>query len=259
MNAPPVLTSPLLAGLQSVRHAFFTRHGGVSGGLHASLNVGFGSDDAPADIAENRRRAAGVFGRPAEALNTCHQIHSALAVVARGAWGGERPQGDAVVTQVPGVVCSVLTADCAPILLADAHAGIVGAAHAGWKGALSGIVASTVEAMIALGADPARMVAAIGPCIGQASYEVGLEFLHRFETHAPGSGRFFAAGATPEKRQFDLPGFVISRLESVGVTRCEWLARDTCAEDTEFFSNRAAARRGQSDYGRLLSAIMLAP
>jgi len=253
---PPVLRSRLLDEVASVRHAFFTRHGGVSTGLYDSLNVGRGSRDDPADVAENRRRAAALFGAPAQALNTCYQIHSALAVTADSPWGDARPQADAVVTTRPGLVCGALAADCAPVLIADGSAKVVAAVHAGWQGALAGVVQAAVTAMIDQGAAPERMVAAIGPCIAQASYEVGLEFLERFERGAPGASRFFAPGAAPDKRQFDLPGFVLSRLALAGVVRAEWIGADTCA-DADFFSNRRAFKRGESDYGRLLSAIML--
>jgi YfiH family protein len=142
--------------------------------------------------------------------------------VAKAGWRGERPEGDAAVTQAPGVICAVLTADCAPILLADPVAGVVGAAHAGWKGALGGIIGSTVEAMQGLGAEPSRMVAVIGPCIAQASYEVGADYQDRFAAEAPGSERFFIAGQTPDKRMFDLPGFVLWRLEQAGVADAAW-------------------------------------
>lgn len=253
----PVVQSPLLAQVAGVRHAFFTRRGGVSTGVYDSLNVGRGSRDEPADVAENRRRAADWFGLPGEALNTCYQIHSAIAVRALEPWGDARPEADGVVADRPGVICGALSADCAPVLIADAEARIVAACHAGWQGALSGIVASTVDQMVALGADPARMVAAVGPCIGPASYEVGLEFLDRFETALPGSARFFAAGVADDKRMFDLPGFVLSRIEAAGIGRAEWVGHDTCAEEADFFSNRRAFRRGEGDYGRLLSAIAL--
>jgi len=258
VSAPPFLTSRLIE-IPGVRHAFFTRLGGVSKGPYASLNGGRGSADAPAAVAENLHRAALAFGMPDHALTLCHQVHSAQAAIAPEAWRAGRPRADAVVTAEPGVICGVLTADCAPILIADGEARIVAAVHAGWKGVLSGIVASAVEAMTSLGADPGRMVAAIGPCIAQASYEVGLDFVERFEAEAPGSAIFFVKGETAWKRQFDLAGFVASRLVAAGVGRCEWLARDTCAEEAAFFSNRRAFRRGEPDYGRLLSAIVLSP
>jgi len=253
----PIVQSSLLSRVEGVRHAFFTRKGGVSTGVYDSLNVGRGSRDEPADVAENRRRAAAWFDLPSEALNTCYQIHSAIAVRALEPWGDARHEADGVVADRPGVICGALSADCAPVLIADAEAKIVAACHAGWQGALSGIVAATVEQMIALGADPARMVAAVGPCIGPASYEVGLEFLDRFETSLPGSARYFAPGEAGDKRMFDLPGFVLSRLTDAGVTRAAWTGHDTCAEADQFFSNRRAFKQGEPDYGRLLSAISL--
>ncbi len=258
MTAPPVLTSPLLAALPGVRHAFFTRKGGVSTGLFASLNVGVGSGDDLAAVAENRRRAAGVFAVGPEALRTCYQIHSTRVVIAEEDWAGERPKADAVVARQAGLVCGALAADCAPVLLAEPEARVVAAVHAGWRGALEGVVASAVEAMAALGAKPARMVGVIGPCIAQASYEVGLEFLEAFVARDAASARFFVPGPA-DKRQFDLPGFVLSRLEAAGVGTCEWVGRDTCAQEDLFFSNRRAFRRGEGDYGRLMSAVMLEP
>ena len=163
----------------------------------------------------------------------------------------------AIEEPCPGIVCGVLSADCAPILFADAEAGVVAAAHAGWQGALNGVVEATVAAMEAKGADRSRMVAAVGPCIAQPSYEVGLEYLDRFETARPGSARFFRPGETAEKRLFDLPGFVLDRLAEAGVEQAEWIGRDTCAEPDRFFSNRRAFRQGEPDFGRLMSAIML--
>src|SRR5690606_19205403 len=165
------VTHPLL-DRAGVRHGFFTRQGGVSAGLYDSLNTGVGSQDEPVAVAENRRRVAAWFGGGPDDLAACYQIHSAVAHVAEAGWKGERPEGDASVTAAAGVICAVLTADCAPVLLADPEAGVVGAAHAGWKGALGGIVHSTVAAMEALGARPDRMVAVVGPCIAQSSYEV---------------------------------------------------------------------------------------
>jgi len=259
VTPPPVLRSDLLSSIPGVRHAFFTRHGGVSGGLYASLNLGRGSRDRPADVDENRRRAAAVFGTPPKALNIAYQIHSTKVVVADAPFGDQVPRADAVITARPGLICGALAADCAPVLIADGQARIIGAVHAGWRGALAGVVEAAVEAMMDLGAAPHHMAATIGPCIGQASYEVGLEFLARFEARAPGSERFFSAGPAPDKRYFDLPGFVLARLEFAGVGACEWIGRDTCAEDGDFFSNRRAVKHGEDDYGRLLSAIMLEP
>jgi YfiH family protein len=257
MTALPVIQSGLLAALPGIRHAFFTRQGGVSEGIYASLNVGRGSDDDKAHVAENRRRAAEHFGLMPDALNCCYQIHSDTALLADAPWGAYLPKGDAVVTAWPSIACGALAADCAPILLADPDARIVASAHAGWKGALGGIVASTVEMMERHGAKASRIVAAVGPCIGPGSYEVGLEFLEAFEAGAPGSGRFFGEAASPDKRMFDLPAFVLQRLAEAGVETREWVGHDTCAEEDLFFSNRRAFKRGEPDYGRLLSAIML--
>jgi purine-nucleoside/S-methyl-5'-thioadenosine phosphorylase / adenosine deaminase len=250
----PVLTSPLL-DLPGVRHAFFTRQGGVSKGVYASLNVGAGSNDDPADVAENRRRAAGHFG--AASVVSAYQVHSATALIADGDWPAGPPQADAVVSATPGVVCGALAADCAPILMADPEARVVAAAHAGWKGALTGVAEAAIARMEALGARRERIRAAIGPCIAPESYEVGLEYLQRFKDADPAYGRFFSPGASEEKRQFDLPGFVLMRLRAAGIDDCEWIGRDTCAEPDLFFSNRRAFKQGEPDYGRLLSAIAL--
>jgi len=250
----PVLTSKLLEAA-GVRHAFFTRDGGVSDGLYASLNVGLGSNDDPEAVRENRRRCAAHFG--AETIVTAYQVHSATALVADGDWPAGPPQADAVVSAAAGVVCGALAADCAPILLVDPQARVVAAAHAGWKGALTGVVEATVARMESLGADRNRLRAAVGPCIGPASYEVGVEFLERFVHFDAAYGRFFTAGATPDKRMFDLPAFVLGRLNAAGVSACEWIGRDTCAEPAQFFSNRRAFKAGEPDYGRLMSAIAL--
>ena len=255
MSLNPV-THPLLhkAG---VRHGFFTREGGVSEGIYAGLNAGVGSKDDPARVAENRRRVAEWMGGAADDLCGCYQVHSAVARVAESGWAGERPEGDAVVSGVKGPVLTVLTADCAPVLFADAEAGVVGAAHAGWKGALGGIIHSTVAAMQALGAEPARIVAVVGPCIAQGSYEVGADYQERFAHHDPGSERFFRPGAAEDKRQFDLPGFVLWRLEQAGVGEAAWTGDDTRADERRFYSNRRAFLAAEPDFGRLISAITL--
>ena len=252
------ITHPLLARA-GLRHGFFTRQGGVSTDLYEGLNTGIGSKDDPAAVAENRRRVAEWMGGAPDHLAACYQIHSAVARVAETGWKGDRPEGDASVSATPGVICAVLTADCAPVLLADAEARVVGAAHAGWKGALGGIVHSTVTAMEALGARPERMVAVVGPCIAQASYEVDAAFQERFEHHDPGGGRFFAPGAGPDKRQFDLPGFVLWRLEQAGVGEAAWTGDDTRSDPARFYSNRRAHLAGEPDFGRLMSAIALEP
>jgi len=250
------ITHPLL-DRTGIRHGFFTRQGGVSTGIYEGLNTGVGSKDDPAAIAENRRRIAGYLGGVPDDLAACFQIHSAVARVAECGWKGDRPEGDAVVTAAPGVLCAVLTADCAPVLLADPEAGIVGAAHAGWKGALDGVIHSTVAAMQALGAEPGRMVAVVGPCIAQSSYEVGADFQDRFDHHDPGSARFFAPGETADKRLFDLPAFVLWRLEQAGVADAAWTGDDTRIDTARFYSNRRAFLAGEPDFGRLMSAISL--
>lgn len=251
------ITHPLLEKA-GARHGFFTRAGGVSTGIYEGLNTGIGSNDDPSAVAENRRRVAAHLGGVPDDLAACFQIHSALARTADTSWKGERPEGDAVVTARPGVICAVLTADCAPVLLADPEAGVVGAAHAGWKGALGGVVHSTVTAMKALGAEPRRMVAVVGPCIAQASYEVGADFRDRLAHQEPGSDRFFAPGPTPDKRLFDLPAFVLWRLEQAGVANAAWTGHDTRTDAARFYSNRRAYLEGEGDFGRLMSAISLA-
>ncbi len=260
MSDVPALTSPLLDALPGVRHAFFTRQGGVSTGLFASLNVGRGSSDEEPSVSENRRRAAAHFGQGPEALAICYQVHSPRVVVAEGcALGDVRPEADGVATGAAGVICGALAADCAPVLIADAEARVVAAVHAGWRGALAGVVEAGVAAMTRLGGEPARMVAAVGPCIGPTSYEVGLEFEGRFLEADQANARFFAPGVREAKRFFDLPGFVLGRLAAAGVARAEWIGRETVSEEEWFFSNRRAVLRGESDYGRLLSAICLTP
>jgi YfiH family protein len=254
----PFLISKRLSELKGVRHAFFTRKGGVSTGVYDSLNTGPGSNDDADAVAENRRRAAEALGLGAEALVTCYQIHSTMTRVTEQPWGDRRPEGDAVVTRTPGVLCGALSADCAPVLMVDPQARVVAAVHAGWKGALDGVVQSAVKAMEAEGARADRIVAAVGPCIAQSSYEVGPEFLQRFAAHDPGSERFFKRAPTPGKHLFDLPRFVLWRLEQAGVGEAEWMARDTCADETLFFSNRRSFKQGEGDYGRLLSAIAIA-
>jgi YfiH family protein len=257
MSVAPFLTAPRLQTVASVRHAFFTRKGGASSGLYESLNLGVGSKDDQGAVTENRKRVAETMGVEPDRLLNCYQTHSTIVRVAEGAWSGARPEGDAIVTTTPGLALGVLTADCAPVLLVDPQARVAGCAHAGWKGALDGVIGSAVSAMQVLGAEPARIRAAVGPCIGPKSYEVGLEFLERFAHHDPGSERYFAKASTPEKRLFDLPRFVLWRLEQAGVAGAEWIGADTCAEEAQFFSNRRAFQRNEADYGRLISAIVL--
>lgn len=256
-SSPEFLTSPRLSSATGVRHAFFTRNGGVSGGIYRGLNCGPGSRDDADAVAENRRRAAAAFDVGPERLLTAYQVHSARALTAFEPWGEDRPQGDAVVVGQGGMVCGALSADCAPVLLADPEARVVAAAHAGWRGALGGVVEDAVAAMTLLGARAERIVAAVGPCIGPDSYEVGLEFLQSFTEGVPDAERFFRAGASSDKRLFDLPAYVLDRLARAGVANAEWIGRDTFVEEDLFFSNRRAVHRAEGDYGRLLSAIAL--
>ncbi len=255
MSDPPTIVSDVLDGVPGVRHAFFTRRGGVSTGVYASLNVGLGSADEAAAVRENRRRAAAALG--ATSLVTAYQVHSAEVAVAAGPWDGEPPRADGLVATRPGVLLGALAADCAPVLIADVEGRAVAAVHAGWRGALGGVIAAAVQRLVEAGAARDRLAAAVGPCIGPASYEVGLEFEAAFAAADAAFARFFAPAAAPEKRLFDLPGFVLGRLAAAGVRRCAWTGHDTCAEADDFFSNRRAAKRGEADYGRLLSAIMI--
>ena len=248
-TAPEAVTSPLLG----VPHAFLTRRGGASRGFYASLNCGRGSNDDPAAVEANRAAAARALGVGPGALATCHQVHSARAVTVREP--GPPEEADALVTDRPGLVLGVLTADCAPVLLGDAEAGVVGAAHAGWRGALGGVIEAAVEAMAALGARPERIAAAVGPCIGPGAYEVGPEFEARFLDRDPGSARFFDHGG--ERARFDLPGYVLHRLAAAGVGRAEWTGHCTHDDAARFFSHRRSRRAGEPDYGRLISLVRL--
>lgn len=252
-DLPPALTSALLDG---VPHGFLGRRGGVSQGSYAGLNVGLGSDDDPAHVAENRQRAAAAVA-PGRQLVTVRQVHGDTVVIAQTAWGDDaRPQADAIVTRVPGLALGVLTADCAPVLLADPAAGVVGAAHAGWKGALAGVLDRTVDAMRRLGAT--EIVAAIGPCIARRSYEVDAAFVARFLAQDPETERFFAAGVRDGHAQFDLEGYAASRLAGAGVARIDLLGVDTYGDPYAWYSYRRATHRAEPDYGRQLSAVALA-
>jgi YfiH family protein len=249
-----VIRAEALGGLP---HGFLGRRGGVSAGVVAGLNVGLGSGDEDTAVAENRRRA-GAAVLPGAPLVACYQVHSPDCVTVAEPWSdAERPQADALVTDRPGLLLAVVTADCTPVLLADREAGVIGAAHAGWKGAIAGVTDRTVAAMQALGARPERIAAAIGPTIAQASYEVD-EGLHaRFLAEDTENACFFAAGK-PGHWQFDLPGYVAARLVRAGVGRVENLALDTYAAPDRFFSFRRATHRGEPAYGRQMSLIGLA-
>lgn len=236
-----------------VRHAFFTRGGGVSTGLYASLNGGLGSHDDPAAVAENHARMARALGVAPGRLLVPYQVHSAKVARVAAPWpAGERPQVDGLVSDVAGLAIGVTGADCAMVLFADSAARVVGAAHAGWKGALAGILEATVEAMERLGAKRAEITAVLGPTIGPRSYAVGPEFAACFLAHSPDNARFFTSGT------FDLPGYVGMRLKTAGIGRFADLALDTYADEGRFFSYRRSFHRRESDYGRLVSAIALA-
>ena len=244
------------AALDGVPHGFLGRRGGVSQGLHAGLNVGWGSADERAAIGENRRRAVEAV-LPGAALVTVHQVHSPDVVTVTAPWPDDaRPRADALVTARAGLVLGVLTADCAPVLLADPGAGVVGAAHAGWKGALGGVCEAAVAAMEALGARRERIAAAVGPCIAQARYEVDAAFRARFVAEEPDSARWFAPGRSGHA-QFDLESYVASRLARASVGRVERLGLDTYADEHRFFSYRRATHRGEPGYGRQIALIGL--
>ena len=244
------------AALDVVPHGFLGRRGGVSAGELAGLNVGFGSQDDRDAIEENRRRAIEAIA-PGFALATVHQVHSGDAVYVEAPWPqAERPHADAMVTDCPGILLGILTADCAPVLFADPDAGVVGAAHAGWRGAIGGVTDDTINAMERLGARRERIAAAVGPCIAQPSYEVDQGFRDRFLTAQPSNEAFFVEG--PEgKPHFDLPAYVAHRLRAAGIANVELAAIDTYAEADRFYSFRRATHRGEADYGRQVSLIGL--
>jgi YfiH family protein len=252
------LCASSLDAVEGVRHGFFTRQGGVSSGIYASLNCGPGSRDQAANVAANRARVAELLGAEAGKLVTVFQKHSADAVAADGPWNGTPPEADAIVTKTPGLAIGILTADCAPILFCDGKAGVIGAAHAGWKGALGGIVEATVEAMRKLGAKPERIVAVVGPTISQDAYEVGPEFVARFAAEDPESAAFFITDEVSGEPHFDLPGYVVERLARAGVGSIADLGHCTYCEETRLFSYRRSQHHGEEDYGRQISAILLA-
>jgi YfiH family protein len=245
------------ANLRTVPHGFLGRRGGVSTGEMAGLNVGFGSSDDRAAIAQNRRLAIAAV-LPGAALATVHQIHSSEVVRVEQAWPQEgRPHADAMVTDRPGLLLGILTADCAPVLLADAEVGVVGAAHAGWRGALAGVTDSTIAAMEELGARRERIAAAVGPCIGRTSYEVDEAFRERFIRESNASEHLFTDGPA-RKPHFDLEGYVVARLSVSGLRSVEALQLDTYADADRFFSYRRSTHHGESDYGRHIALIAVA-
>jgi polyphenol oxidase len=251
-----VVRHEALLRLSGVRHAFFTRRGGVSEGIYNTLNAGVGSRDDPEAVAANRARMTAWLGLPETRLATPWQVHSAEAVIVDAPFEGERPRVDAVVTARPGLAVAVLTADCGPVLFADPQARVVGAAHAGWRGATGGVLEATLDAMERCGATRANVVAVLGPTITQPNYEVDAAMAEGIVADDAGAERFFAAGVVPEKRQFDLPGFVLDRLERSGVA-ASFVGRCTYAEEDAFFSYRRTTHRGGPDYGRQMAAIAL--
>lgn len=248
-----IITADLL---QPLRHGFFTRRGGASSGVFAGLNCGRGSSDQAEVVEINRARVAFAMDASPDAIRGLHQTHSARAVVASEAPDSPLPNADAIVTDRPGLVLAVLTADCAPVLFVDRTAAVVGAAHAGWKGALAGVLEATLDAMESLGADRNRILAVVGPTIGQSAYEVGPEFLDTFIADSQENARFFAQGAG-DRLQFDLPAFVLHRMRTAGVGSAEWLRHCTYSNRELFFSYRRSVHEKQADYGRMMSTIRL--
>src|SRR5262245_1829823 len=261
MSAPLprfALQAPSLGAVPGIRHAFFSREGGVSGGIYESLNGGQGSGDDATHVRENRARMAAALGVAPDHLITAYQIHSPDVVVAEAPWTHEtRPHADAIVTRVPGLAIGVSTADCGPVLLADGEARVIGAAHAGWRGALTGVIESTIAAMERLGAERRRIVAAIGPMIRQPSYEVGSDLIDRFRAANLDNERFFTPSRRDGHAMFDLAGYIAADLDRAGVDRVDDLALDTYADD-RFFSYRRSTHRREPDYGRHINAIALA-
>jgi len=253
----PHLTDARLAALPGIRHGFFTRAGGVSEGIYASLNCGVGSQDERAHVMENRARVATALGADPERLAAPYQMHGTDAVVVEAAWpAGKGPKADALVTDRPGIALAVGTADCGPVLLADAEARVVGAAHAGWRGALAGVLESVIAAMADRGARRESIVAALGPTISQANYEVGPELVAAFLADDAANERFFRPSAREGHSLFDLPAYIVARLTAAGVSAAG-LDLDTYADPERFFSFRRTTHLSEADYGRQLSAIML--
>jgi purine-nucleoside/S-methyl-5'-thioadenosine phosphorylase / adenosine deaminase len=253
-----MITLDLLNQEPGIRHAFFTREGGVSGGFFESLNCGFGSGDTAEAVARNRAIAMERLGFSLDHLVTCYQIHSTTVVTVEKAWPrNAAPRADGLVTCGSGIALGIITADCAPVLFEDAVARVIGAAHGGWRGAVGGIVEATLDRMEALGAKRARIRAGIGPCIAQTSYEVGPEFPQPFLSDDPASAAYFAPALRTGHFMFDLPGYIEHRLIRAGITMVQRAPHDTVAEERHFFSYRRATLRGELAYGRGLSAILL--
>lgn len=254
-----VQPDPIRSGaldLPGIRHGFFTRNGGVSTGIYRGLNVGAGSQDIAGNVAENRRRVASWLGVTPQNLLTLYQIHSADALVVSEPFSGERPRADAMVTDRPGIALGALAADCGPILYADAQAGVIGAAHAGWKGALTGVLEATIEAMEQLGAERSRIVATLGPSISAANYEVGPEFFERFVAADAANADYFTPSSNVDHAMFDLNRYTVDRLKRAGI-QADMLGRCTYSDEDDFYSYRRTTHRQEPDYGRQISAIVL--
>lgn len=252
----PVTTAAALAALPGVRHAFFTRQGGISTGVYTSLNCGPGSADEAAAVQENRRRSAAALGIAPDHLVSLYQVHG-RDVVEVSAPFADRPKADGLVTRTKGLALGILTADCVPVLLADATAGVIGACHAGWKGALLGVTDATIDAMLDLGARRERIVAAIGPAIRQASYEVGPEFPAPFLAESGTNSRYFTPSSRAGHHQFDLTGYLLAKLSARSLARVSDVGHDTRTDAERYFSYRRTTLAGEKDYGRQLSAIAL--
>lgn len=254
-----MITASDLTANPAIRHGFFTRRGGVSGGIYEGLNCGYGSGDNSADVDENRTRAMARFGLTRDQLNTVYQVHSADVAVTDEPWAIEgRPKVDAIVTNRPGLAIGIMTADCTPVLFADRKAGIIGAAHAGWKGAIGGVLAATVRKMEELGGDRHHITAAVGPCIHQKSYEVGPEFYRSFVDQHSQNDQYFTASPKDRHYLFDLPGFVLGKLSELDLSAVQNVSEDTYLNEDKFYSYRRTTHRKETDYGRGLSAIVLA-
>jgi polyphenol oxidase len=250
--------SPLRSPALPFAHGFFTRQGGVSTGPYATLNCSLSSGDAPASVLENRARAAHTVGAAPAALVGVTQVHGATAVPVSECWApGSGPRADAMVTDRPGLALGIITGDCAPVLLADAQAGVIGAAHAGWRGAAAGVIEATIAAMADLGALPARIVAAIGPCIAQASYEVGTDLRDTVLAASPGAASHFAPGRRDGRWQFDLRGYCAARLTAAGVRCLDMMGADTVTEEDRFFSHRRRTLTGGGPIGHQISILAL--
>jgi YfiH family protein len=255
---PPFEEAPAIKRFSMhVRHGFFGLRGGVSTGLYKSLNCGPGSGDDPEKVSENRRRVCLALGGSLDRLATPYQVHSARAVATDRPFAiGERPEADALVTRTPGLILGVLAADCAPVLLCDPHAGVIAAAHAGWRGAVGGVIESAVELMTTLGADPGKTAAAVGPCLSQASFEIGPDVEEAVLNATPWAEHLFESGQG-DRKHFDLKRYCLSRLARLGIAHMDALADDTLTQPDRYFSHRRAVKAGERDCGRNMSAIVL--